>query len=72
MGKDIAVSFIVVDMDRCTGHGRCYAVAPDLFTDDEEGRPIVLVSKVAGESETHAEAAVAACPELAIRLAQTE
>jgi ferredoxin len=28
---------LTVDADRCMGHGRCYAVAPDLLTYDEEG-----------------------------------
>lgn len=63
---------IVVDMDKCTGHGRCYAVAPLLFTDDDEGRPIVLVSHVEGDSEKQALAAVAACPESAIWLEDDE
>ena len=26
---------IHLDDELCTGHGRCYAVAPDLLTDDE-------------------------------------
>jgi ferredoxin len=26
-----------VDESRCTGHGRCYTVAPKLLTDDDEG-----------------------------------
>ena len=24
-----------IDDDRCSGNGRCYALFPDLFTDDE-------------------------------------
>ncbi len=28
---------LTVDADRCMGHGRCYTVAPDLLTYDEEG-----------------------------------
>jgi ferredoxin len=28
---------LTVDADRCMGHGRCYSVAPDLLTYDEEG-----------------------------------
>jgi ferredoxin len=26
-----------VDADECTGHGRCYRIAPDLLTFDDEG-----------------------------------
>ena len=29
--------FLSIDADKCMGHGRCYSVAPDLLTDDEEG-----------------------------------
>jgi ferredoxin len=28
---------LTVDAERCMGHGRCYTVAPDLLTYDEEG-----------------------------------
>jgi ferredoxin len=26
-----------VDPDECTGHGRCYRIAPDLLSYDDEG-----------------------------------
>lgn len=60
---------IQIDASRCTGHGRCYVVAPELFEDDEAG-----YGQVRGdgsvESSRHelAERAAAACPERAIRL----
>ena len=25
---------LVIDYDRCTGHGRCFALSPELFVDD--------------------------------------
>jgi ferredoxin len=28
---------IVVDRSRCSGHGRCAAVAPDVYSLDDEG-----------------------------------
>ena len=28
---------LTVAADRCTGHGRCYSLAPDLLTYDEQG-----------------------------------
>ena len=28
---------IHLDADRCQGHGRCYTIAPDLFTYDDNG-----------------------------------
>jgi ferredoxin len=63
---------IVVDQNRCTGHGRCYALHPELFTDDDEGRPIILIEQVEGASEAQALEAVAACPEDAISLADPD
>ena len=27
----------MIDATRCSGHGRCYDVAPALFTDDDRG-----------------------------------
>ncbi len=32
---------IVLDSDRCTGHGRCYALAPDVYDADDEGHCVV-------------------------------
>jgi ferredoxin len=28
---------VTIDRDRCAGHGLCYIVAPDVFTDDPDG-----------------------------------
>lgn len=28
---------LIVDADKCSGHGRCYSVAPDLLEADDEG-----------------------------------
>lgn len=28
---------ITVDRERCTGHGRCYALAPDVYEPDDDG-----------------------------------
>jgi ferredoxin len=69
MGCVRDVPVILVDKDRCTGHGRCYGLAPELFSDDEEGKPVVLASQVADGSEKRALEAIAACPEAAISLA---
>ena len=35
-----------VDRERCVGHGRCYVLAPDVFTDDERGHCVVRVDPV--------------------------
>jgi ferredoxin len=33
---------VSVDADRCTGHGRCYTLAPDVFDADEVEQAITL------------------------------
>lgn len=58
---------IEIDVETCTGHGRCYTVAPDLFEPDDEGRGVVLRAEVPAEFEPQARSAVASCPERAVR-----
>ena len=63
---------IVVDFDRCSGHGRCYDLAPELFRDDERGYGSVIGDgDIAPEQLSDAEAAVRACPEQAITIVHT-
>ncbi len=61
-----------VDDDRCEGHGRCYALAPELFEPDDigNGRAIGDGTVVAG-MEDKARLAVANCPEGAVILEDT-
>jgi ferredoxin len=63
---------LTIDADKCQGHGRCYAVAPDLLTDDEQGFVAQrgTTFDVPDELLGEAEEAVDACPELAISWAQ--
>jgi ferredoxin len=59
---------IHLDDNLCTGHGRCYALAPALFDSDDAGRSVLLQAEVGEEHRAAAEAAVANCPERAITL----
>ncbi len=65
--------FLSIDADKCMGHGRCYSVAPDLLTDDEEGfvaqrgQLVELPDELADQAQD----AVFACPESAITTRQT-
>jgi ferredoxin len=60
---------ISVDVGLCNGHGRCYALVPALFLDDERG-----FGQVRGDGsvppglEPDAERAVRACPERAVHI----
>lgn len=59
-----------VDSGRCMGHGRCYTVAPDLLTFDDDGY-VTVRGEVIDVPEAHADAArqaVANCPERAIEV----
>lgn len=59
---------VSIDPDRCTGHGRCYGVAPDVFDPDDEGRGVVVAAHIPSSLEDQARLAEANCPERAIRL----
>jgi ferredoxin len=62
---------IRIDFDRCSGHGRCYDVAPSLFTDDERGYGQVKGDgTVTPETDEEARAAVNSCPERAVELVE--
>lgn len=59
---------LLLDDDRCTGHGRCYAVAPELFEpDDDDGHAVLLAhGELPVEHEELARRAAGNCPERAI------
>jgi ferredoxin len=58
---------IRVDPDKCQGHARCYALAPELFNVDDYGQSTVIGDGVVPEGlEDKARLAVANCPEYAI------
>ncbi len=61
---------IHVDDDICTGHGRCYALAPDLFDADDVGHSRPLVTEVPAGLEAQATLAAQNCPEQAISLSE--
>ncbi len=59
---------MALDRATCVGHGRCYALAPDVFGEDDEGYCVVLAPDVPPEHETRARLAVVNCPEEALRV----
>ncbi|MFI6356169.1 ferredoxin [Streptomyces sp. NPDC050743] len=62
---------LLLDSTRCQGYGLCHEPAPELIDLDEWGYAQVLVSDLPpGGAEAAAEAAVAACPNSALRLAK--
>jgi ferredoxin len=61
---------IVVDSNRCQGHGRCYDLAPDVFGADDDGYVVLLLpeGEVPAGLEAHARRAVGNCPERALTI----
>jgi ferredoxin len=60
-----------VDPDKCQGHNRCYALAPELFDVDDLGNAVELGDGlVPAELEHKARLAVANCPEYAITITE--
>ena len=57
-----------VDREKCVGHGRCYVLGPDVFTDDERGHCVVRVESVPSELEAQARLGEENCPEAAISI----
>ena len=58
-----------VDPDRCQGHNRCYALAPELFEVDDLGMASALGDgSVPPVLEEKARLAVANCPEFAVSI----
>ena len=55
-----------VDSEVCVGHGRCYEIAPEVFSDDERGHCVISHSEVTKENAAAARKAEANCPERAI------
>ena len=56
-----------IDTERCTGHGRCYALAPDVFDSDDRGNGEVTVTGELDDAQlVSARRAEANCPEQAV------
>ncbi len=69
-GGAMQTTRVVVDFDKCTGHGRCYSEAEELLPYDDEG----FVQARHGALEINADqiplarSAAAACPEGAMTI----
>ena len=60
---------VAIDSEKCQGHNRCYALAPELFDVDDYGTALVIGDgTVPADLEDKARLAVANCPEFAISM----
>ncbi len=61
---------INVDPTRCTGHGRCYSLAPEVFDADDDGYCATREREVPSALEDQAVKGVRSCPERAIAVTE--
>ena len=60
-----------LDSEKCQGHNRCYALAPELFDVDDYGQAVLLVDgDVPEELREKARLAASNCPEFAIKVVE--
>jgi ferredoxin len=59
---------VTVDPDLCVGHGRCYALAPDVFAPDDFGHCEIVVESPEGALADQARIGAENCPERAINI----
>jgi ferredoxin len=57
---------LTIDTAKCSGHARCYAVAPDVFDIDDLGYAVPVDREVTEPLDEDIAAGIAACPERAI------
>lgn len=61
---------VELNSERCQGHNRCYALAPEIFDVDDYGAAWVLNDGIVPEGlDDKAHLAIANCPEFAISIA---
>lgn len=59
---------IEFDQKACTGHGRCYALAPEVYEPDDDGYCVDPTGPVARGFEAAARRGADNCPENAITI----
>ena len=59
---------VILDTEKCTGHGRCYTLAPEVFASDDQGHSTLIQEEVPDSLRDKAIVGVQNCPERAISL----
>lgn len=57
---------VIVDEDRCAGHGMCLTLCPEVFDMSDDGWAVADPGDVPVEHQVAAREAIANCPERAI------
>jgi ferredoxin len=61
---------VKVDANICVGHGRCFELAPEVFSEDEQGRCHIEREEVGEALEEQARKGAANCPEHAVSVVE--
>ena len=61
---------VKVDKNKCHGHNRCVALAPDVFDVDDEGLAEVMLESIPSANDKQVRRAELACPERAITIVE--
>ena len=59
---------VIVDAAACTGHGRCYGLAPEVFAPDDEGHSELVIEDVPESLRDSVMIGMQSCPERAISI----
>lgn len=60
---------MLLDVDRCEGHGECVVAAPEIFELDDDGeKAVVLIAEPSEALRAKAVEAVKICPMAALQL----
>jgi ferredoxin len=62
---------VIVDFDRCEGHGVCTLTAPEVFSFDHRGN-LQVVGRPGEEHRAAVEESIRTCPAIAIQLDATQ
>ena len=63
---------VLVDGERCTGHGRCYGLAPTVYEADDVGYSVAGSRPVPPGDEDRARLGALNCPEDAIQVTEDD
>lgn len=63
---------VIVDVNRCEGHGRCQAIAPEVFELDRDAVSTVRLDPVPAQFRARALDGVGACPVAALTAIASE
>ena len=63
---------VIIDSEKCQGHGRCFSLAPALFDSDDLGQGVVIGDgDVSPDQAENARLAQETCPESAIEIEES-